>query len=116
VQQLQNALLSSFRGTASDPYGDVTDSFVPYLVNLPGALVESSKQVLDPATQMPRTVRTVTCVVPSWADVLDTDTVQDQGSGRMFEIHDITLQPSLGVPPDLVLTLRERSAAGITSD
>ena len=116
MQQLATTLITTRRGTTSSDYGDVTDAFETYLVSIPAALVEQSRIVFDPATQMPRTVRTFMCVVPSWADILDTDTIQDQTTGGLFEIQTLERQPSLGVPPDLILTLRERSAAGITSD
>jgi hypothetical protein len=122
-----NALATILRGTTTDAYGDTVDSFLPYETGIGIEIAEQKQNVFDPATQMPRIIRTVIAIVPSWLDVLDTDTLQVTydpaaagtalaGTNRFYEINDVSLQPSLGSPPDIVLTLKERSSAGITTD
>ena len=122
-----NCIVTVCRGTTTDAYGDTVDSFLPYETGIPAELAEQTKNVFDPATQMPRTIRTVIAIVPSWLDVLDTDSLQVTwnpaaavtslaGTMPFYEIRDVSLQPSLGSPPDIVLTLKERTAAGLVSD
>ena len=56
------------------------------------------------------------CVVPGWTDVLTTDTIQDERSGKFYSVEDIQQQPSLNIPRNIVLTLREVSGASWGSD
>ena len=46
------------------------------------------------------------------ADVDTDDTILDESTGGYFAIEDIELQPSLGSPSDLLLTLR--SVTGVS--
>jgi hypothetical protein len=87
-------------------------------MGVPAALVESSKQVWDPATQTPRTVRSSTCVVPGTTDVLTSDTIRDESTGNYYMIQDIELQPTgpTGITPNKILTLRWRSGVDVSSD
>jgi len=109
---LANASVSVLRGTDTDDFGDETDASTAVATGVPAAVVESSKVVLDQATQTPRTVRSLTCVMPSWADVLDTDRLQDQATGRIYIIESVERQPSLGYPGDQVLTLKRDTGDG----
>ena len=108
---LANTQVSILRGTVTDDYGDLVDADTPAYTGIPAALVESSKTVIDPAAQVPRTVRAITCVLPGWADVLNSDRLQS-ANGTVFEIESVEAQPSLGYPPDAILTLRRLTAAG----
>jgi hypothetical protein len=57
------------------------------------------------------------CVLPSWADVLDSDTIQREDTGDFFMVQSIERQPMLiGAPPDIILTLRWRSGVSPGSD
>lgn len=94
--------------------GDEIDSTTPLYTDIPASLVERSKVVLDPATQTPRTVRDIVCVIPSWTDVVNTDRIQDETSGYVYAIEDVTYPPTLmGAPVDEVLTLRR--VTGVTA-
>lgn len=113
MENLQTTAVSILRGTTSDAYGDEADDNTAAYQNVPASIVEgTAKTVLDPSTQAARTVRAITAVLPSWADVLNTDRIQDQATGTLYIIESVTAQPSLGYPPDTILTLRRVTAAG----
>ena len=112
MQGLATTQVSVLRGTSTDEFGDEIDAATPVATSIPAAVVESSKVVLDQATQTPRTVRTVTCVLPSWASVLNTDRIQDQATGLTYIIETVETQPSLGYPGDQVLGLRRVTGTG----
>ena len=116
--ELANTRITIMRGTAANPYGDESDVGAPIYSGIPAAIVESSKQVFDPATQQPRTIRTSTCAVPGWVDILTSDTIRDEASGSYYMIQDIELQPTgpTGIAPDKLLTLRWRSGVSTASD
>lgn len=114
--ELANTTVSVLRGTTVNQWGDKTNVGTPLYTGIPAAIVESSKQVFDRASQRFQTIRTSTCVVPDWADILDTDTLIDETTGNAFMIESIELQPSLGPPPDKILVLRSRSGVSVESD
>jgi len=118
MMELANTTLTIMRGVTANRFGDLSDVGSPIYTGVPAAVVESSKQVFDPATQQPRTVRTSTAVVPGWVDVLSSDTLRDETTGTYFMIQDIARQPTgpTGFTPDLLLTLRSRSGVGTGSD
>jgi capsular polysaccharide biosynthesis protein len=97
MMELQNTTLSVLRGTTTNGYGDKTNVGNPLYTGIPAAVVEKSKQSFDRDTQRLQTIRTSMCVVPDWADILDTDTLMDESTGNFFMIEDIQTQPSLGV-------------------
>ncbi|MGH3296094.1 MAG: hypothetical protein ACRDP7_30275 [Trebonia sp.] len=114
--ELANTSLSVLRGTTVNAWGDKTNVGTPLYTGIPAALVESAKQVFDRASQRMQTIRTSTCVVPDWADILDTDTLIDETSGDAYMIESVTRQPTLGPPPDKILVLRSRSGVSVESD
>jgi hypothetical protein len=114
--ELQTTTITIMRGTTANRFGDRTDVGTPLHAGVPAALVESSKQVFDRATQRPQTIRTITCVLPSWADVTDADTIRDESTGSYYMVQSIQVQPTLGPPPDLLLTLRSRSGVTPATD
>src|SRR5450756_869353 len=114
--ELANTTLTVMRGTTVNAYGDLTTVGTPLYTGIPAAVVEKARQTFDRATQRAQTIRTTMCVVPDWADILTTDTLMDETTGNFFMVEDITVQPSLGVPPDKILTLRWRSGVTPASD
>lgn len=118
MMELANTTLTIMRGTQVDAYGSVSDVGAPIYTGIPAAINESSKTVFDPATQTPRTIRTSTCVVPGWVDVLDSDTLRDESTGSYYMIQDIERQPTgpTGITPNTLLTLRWRSGVTVGSD
>lgn len=118
MMELANTRLTIMRGTEANAYGDESDIGTPIYTGVPAAVNESSKQVFDPATQTPRTIRTSKAVVAGWTDVLDSDTIRDEVTGAYYMIQDIQRQPTgpTGISPDIILTLRWRSGVGTGSD
>lgn len=112
MQALATTSVSVLRGTTEDEWGDEIDSTTPAYTGVPAAIVESSRVTTDPATQAPRTIRSISCVMPGWADVLNSDRLQDEATGSIFAVIEVSAQPSLGYPPDTLLTLRRVTGAG----
>ena len=117
VLKFRNRSLSTFRGLAPNAYGDLSDVGEPYLTNVPAALAEVSDVVFDAATQRQQIVRGVKCIIPAWADVIDTDTLQDESTGFFYFIESVEAQPGIGYyPAPKILMLRMRSGISIASD
>jgi hypothetical protein len=109
---LANASVSVLRGETEDEWGDTVDATTAAYTGVPAAIVESARVTTDPATQVPRTIRSISCVMPGWADVLNTDRLQDDATGCVYAIITVSEQPSLGYPPDTLLTLKRVTGAG----
>jgi hypothetical protein len=106
-----NTSVTVFRGTTTNAYADVIDSDTPYIQGMPVTLVETGKRVQDPSTPTPRTVRQITCIVPQWAGILDTDRLMDERTGDKYIIISVTKPPTLiGAPVDITLGLKRVSA------
>jgi hypothetical protein len=116
VMEIANTTLSVLRGTKVNAYGDKTNVGTPLYTGIPAAVVESSRQAFDRASQRHQTIRTIQCVVPDWADILDTDTLMDETTRNFFMVESIAMQPTLGPPPDKLLTLRARSGVTVATD
>lgn len=114
--ELANTSVTIMRGTTVSRFGSRTDVGTPVYTGIPAALTETARVTFDRATQRPQTIRTTMCVLPSWADVTDADTLQDESSGNYYMIETILRQPTLGIPPDLILTLRSRSGVTPATD
>lgn len=118
VAEAANTTVSLLRGTTVGDYGDLEDAGTPVAQGIPAVLVETGRRAFDPATQTPRTVRSVTCRVPAWLGALNTDQIQDDTTGAVYAVEDITRPPTLMTSPaggdvDIVLTLRRITAAGV---
>lgn len=117
MMELANTTLSVLRGTTVNQYGDKTNVGTPLYTGIPAAAVETAKQSYDRASQRFQTIRTIMCTVPTWADILDTDTLINEATGDAYMVEAIVQQPTLGPPPDFkMLTLRMRSGVSIESD
>lgn len=113
MQNLANVAggVAVLRGEAADAYGDLADTTDVATASIPASIVESSRVTTDPATQQPRTIRNITCVLPWWADVLNTDRLRGP-DGTVYSIIELTAQPTLGYPADKVLRLKRVTGAG----
>lgn len=111
MQELATTSVQILRGETADAYGDVVDATTVASAGIPASIVESSRTVTDPASQTPRTVRAISCVMPGWADVLNTDRLRDS-CGTVYAIISLEAQPSLGYPADTILALRRVTGAG----
>ena len=112
-----NRQISTFRGTIADEFGDLSDVGVPYLTNVPAALEETTDKVFDAATQRQQVIRSITCIVPAWADIIDSDTIQDSFTGFYYIIEVVEAVPGIGYyPAPKRFSLRMRSGISIASD
>lgn len=117
VLKFRNRLLNTYRGTAANDYGDLTDVGSLYLTAIPAALAEVEQTYFDAATQRNQIIRGITCRVDAWVDIITTDTVQDMTTGLFYLIEGIRSEPGIGYyPPPKTLALRMRSGVSIQSD
>lgn len=117
VLRFRNRRLNTFRGTAANAYGDLSDVGIPYLVDVPAALAETAQTYFDAATQRNQIVREIICRLDAWVDIVTTDTLQDLTTGLFYMIEGMKAEPGIGYYPAFqILTLRERSGVSIGSD
>lgn len=109
-----NTRVTLLRGTGTDAYGDPTDTDTVFLAHIPATLIETGKNVQDPSTSTPRTIRQVQCALPGFIGVLDTDRIRDELSGNLYMVVGVDTPPTLiGETPDVRLDLKRVSAAGV---
>jgi hypothetical protein len=114
VAETANTQITVLRGTTVNAFGDEVDSNTPFITDLPATLIETGKTVQDPSTPTPRTIRQISCWVPLWAGVLDTDRIRDQRTGDVYIVISVTKPPTIiGAPVDLVLSLKRISAESV---
>lgn len=112
VAETQNTVVTVFRGTTANQFGDEIDANTPLIEHLPATLIETGKTVQDPSTQSPRTIRQVKCWVPEFAGVVNTDRIMDERTGDVFIIIGVTKPPTtIGAPVDTVLDLKRVTAS-----
>lgn len=116
--RFMNRTISVYRGTTANGYGDISDvGTVALHTGIPAALAEVSDVAYDAATQRQQIVRSIKCVVPNWADILDTDTLMDESTGYFYLIESVEAEPGIGYyPARKIFTLRMRSGVTIASD
>jgi hypothetical protein len=109
-----NALVTLLRGNSTDAYGDPDDSGdTVFLEHIPATLIETGKNVEDPSTSSPRTIRQIFCSVPGYIGVVDTDRIRDERTGNVYMIISVDDAPTLiGETPETQLGLKRVSAAG----
>lgn len=106
-----NTSATILRGTTSNWAGDMVDANEPVITGLPVTLVETGKTVQDPSSQTPRTIRQITCIVPEYAGVLNTDRIMDEATGDVYIVLAVTRPPTIiGAPTDRVLDLKRISS------
>lgn len=112
-----NRTITIMRGTEINAYGDLSDVGTPLYKGVQAALAETEQTVFDAATQRQQIIRAITCIVPAWVNVVTTDTLMDEATGRYFMIESMQEQPGIGYyPAPKKLTLRMRSGVGVQSD
>ena len=67
-----------------DDLGDESDVGAPLYTDIPAAIAEVSETVFDAATQRLSTIRSIKAVMPGWADVIASDTIQDEFTGYFY--------------------------------
>lgn len=111
VAETQNTYASVYRGTTENQFGDQIDADLPVIRGLPVTLLETGKQVQDPSSHTPRTIREVLCMVPEYAGISTTDRIYDEATSQTYIVIGITRPAGLtGAPTDIVLNLKRVSA------
>jgi hypothetical protein len=106
-----NTCATILRGTTQNQFGDVIDADTPVIRGLPVTLAETGRTVQDPSSPTPRTIREITCIVPRYAGILNTDRILDESSGDIYIVMSVTTPPTIiGAPVDQVLSLKRISA------
>lgn len=117
VLKFRTRLLNTYRGTAANAYGDLSDVGIAYLTGVPAALAETSQTYFDQATQRNQIVREILCRVDAWVDIITTDTIEDTTTGIFYMIEGIKAEVGIGFyPAPKILTLRQRSGVSVGSD
>lgn len=117
VAEVQNTTVTLLAGTAVNAFGDAVDAGVPQVQGVPACIIETSEKAWDPASQTPRTVRTIVCWLPYWSNPLagfEGQQILDEQRGDTYFIEDI-VQPStlIGAPTDIRLSLRRVSGPNV---
>lgn len=111
VAETCNTAVSVLRGTTFNQFGDEVDANDPVIEHLPATLIETGHKTQDPSSPTPRTIREITCRVPYWSGVQDTDRILDERTQDIYIIISVTRPPTIiGAPVDLVLSLKRVSA------
>jgi hypothetical protein len=113
VMELANTSVTIFRGTTTTPLGDIIDSNDPLIEHVPAVLVETGRKTQDPSSSTPRTIRQITCTLPDWAQITNSDRLMDERTGDIYIIIDVTRAPdTFGPPPGILMSLKRVTAAG----
>lgn len=97
--------VSILRGTTTTPAGDTVDADTAVHTGIPASVMERTRSGIDSVTQDMRVYRYTTCRLPAGTDVLDTDRILDEQSGRKYSIAAVSVLGSPVHTPDLRLDL-----------
>lgn len=124
---LATTRIAVLRGTGESPLGDEVDDnsdarIVPALASIPASIIERPKGVWDAATSTRRTVRVITCRIPTHVAhpatgvrtpvaLEDDDRIKDLGTGRIYSLTESTHTPrSLAGMSSLTLDLKDTAS------
>lgn len=102
------------RGTATDEFGELIDDNTTPAVGLtdfPASIIETAKDVFDPAESTLRTVRKLTGRIPASVVLLEGDRLRDNRTGEVFIIDAPTSQRR-GISGRASVTLTLRRTGG----
>lgn len=122
---LATTRVAVLRGTTESPLGDEveTDAVVTALRDIPASLIERSRNVFDPSSQTRRTVRVITCRIPSAVGHPDTgvitpvalqdgDRIRDNVTGRVYALSEQIVVPrSIAGQASITLDLKATASA-----
>lgn len=97
--------ISVLRGTYQNDAGDTLDSDTAVYTGIPASLMERSRSDIDSTDQAMRVYTYTTCRVPAGTDVLQTDRIKDETSGRIYAIQSVSRLASPVHTPDIRLNL-----------
>lgn len=98
------------RGTTTDVFGQVVDddtAIAPGLGDIAASIIETSKEVFDPADQTLRTVRKLTGRIQGDVALLEGDRIKDLRTGEVYIVDEDTRAPrSISGRSSVTLSLR----------
>jgi hypothetical protein len=98
--------VSILRGTATNDAGDVIDADTAVYTGVLASVMERNRTTIDTQTQDPRVVRTTTMRVAAGTDILDTDRVRDEVTGKVYAVAGVSVLSSPVHTPDLRVDLK----------
>lgn len=101
-----NTTVTILGGNTQSDYGDVLDSDEPAGSNIPAAIVEGRQVVATEADSQARVIRYYTGRLPHGTVVDDTNRLQDERTGDVYSIDNVTYPLNPIVPQDVRLDLR----------
>ena len=84
---LATTTVSILRGTTRNYAGDEVDGFDVHQSGIIAALIEKPATTWDDATQQRRTVRRISCTLPSDTQILGFDRILDERTGHVYSIN-----------------------------
>lgn len=109
-----NTTVSLLRGTSYDTTGDPVDTGEVFQAGIPASLSETSREVQDPSTQTPRTIRTAKAAVPDWAGFLTTDQLLDESTGDRYMVIEVLAPTTLAGPAGVQMLRLRRVTSSST--
>lgn len=106
MQAIPTTTVSILRGTDVTPAADVVDSLTPVHTGVPASVMERNRVGIDSLTQNPQVYHYTVCRLPAGTDVLETDLILDEFTGKQYAIAAVSTLSSFVHTPDLRLDLR----------
>ena len=106
MQAIPTTTVSVLRGTTITPAGDEVDSLTPVYTGIPASVMERSRVGIDVSTQDPQVFHYTVCRLPAGTDVVDTDLILDEMTGKRYAVAAVSTLSSPVHTPDLRVDLR----------
>jgi hypothetical protein len=109
VYTVPTTTISILRGTSTDVYGDLTDTATVAASGIPASIIEQRKTVFTPADNRVQQVGFFTGRVSQLVDVRIGDRIQDERTGTIYVLDNISTVSSPALGNDSRLDLRKAS-------
>lgn len=106
MQAFPTTTVSILRGTVTTAAGDSVDSLAAVHTGIPASLMERNRVGIDEQVQDPRVYRYTVCRLPAGTDILDTDLVLDETTGKRYAVSAVSALSSPVHTPDLRVDLK----------
>lgn len=105
MQAIPTTTVSILRGSTFTDAGDEIDSLTPVYTGIPASIMERSRLGITVSTEDPRVYRYTIGRLPAGTDVVDTDLILDERTGKRYAIAAVSVLGSPVHTPDLRLDL-----------
>ena len=106
MQAIATTLISIFRGTDTDAFGDERDTSTPIATSIPASLIEQTRRVSGRENPTPRIVRYAVARVPARTDISEDDRVLDQRTGAKYIVDAVSSMANPAMQVDRRVDLR----------